>query len=96
MGTFKVVLDGFTGPGPGREFWNGPGRAVPKRAQTGRKYNKSLLNVDNLYLDCNSIIYDAYAKMKTDTITESIASNIIKNVISKFASWFKLFTLETI
>jgi 5'-3' exonuclease len=48
-----------------------------------KKYNKSSLNVDNLYLDCNSIIYDAYAKMKTDTITESIATTIIKNVILK-------------
>ena len=48
-----------------------------------KRYNKSCLNVDNLYLDCNSIIYDVYAKMKTDNLTESIASAIIKCVILK-------------
>jgi len=48
-----------------------------------KKYNKSALNVDNLYLDCNSIIYDAYAKMNTDNLTESIATTIIRNVILK-------------
>ena len=46
-----------------------------------KRYHKSSLNVDNLYLDCNSIIYDVYAKMKTDNLTESIASAIIKGVI---------------
>lgn len=48
-----------------------------------RKYNKQLLRVDNLYLDCNSIIYDAYSKMKFDTLTESVAISIIKAVIVK-------------
>ena len=48
-----------------------------------RKYNKQLLRVDNLYLDCNSIIYDAYSKMKFDTLTESVAVSIIKAVITK-------------
>ena len=48
-----------------------------------KRYHKSSLNVDNLYLDCNSIIYDAYAKMKIDELTESIVSSIIKAVILK-------------
>ena len=48
-----------------------------------RKYSKSLLTVDNLYLDCNSIIYDAYSKMKFDSLTESVAISIIKAVILK-------------
>ena len=48
-----------------------------------KRYNKSVLNVDNLYLDCNSIIYDIYAKMKTDDLTDSITNSIIKGVISK-------------
>ena len=48
-----------------------------------KRYNKSVLNVDNLYLDCNSIIYDIYAKMKTDDLTDSISNIIIKGVISK-------------
>jgi len=48
-----------------------------------RKYSKQRLPVDNLYLDCNSIIYDAYSKMKFDTLTESVAISIIKAVIAK-------------
>ena len=48
-----------------------------------KRYHKASLNVDNLYLDCNSIIYDAYAKMKIDELTESIVSSIIKAVILK-------------
>ena len=48
-----------------------------------KRYNKSCLNVDNLYLDCNSIIYDTYAKMKSDVLTDSISISIIKNVIAK-------------
>ena len=48
-----------------------------------KRYNKSVLNVDNLYLDCNSIIYDIYAKMKTDDLTDSISNSIIKGVIAK-------------
>jgi len=48
-----------------------------------KRYNKSVLNVDNLYLDCNSIIYDVYAKMNTDNLTDSIAASIIKGVIAK-------------
>jgi len=48
-----------------------------------RKYSKQRLPVDNLYLDCNSIIYDAYSKMKFDTLTESVVISIIKAVIAK-------------
>ena len=48
-----------------------------------RKYSKQLLQVDNLYLDCNSIIYDAYHKMTFDTLTETVAISIIKAVITK-------------
>ena len=32
-----------------------------------KKYVKDVLKVDNLYLDCNSIIYDTYSKMKKRT-----------------------------
>lgn len=48
-----------------------------------RKYIKKILKVDNLYLDCNSIIYDAYNKLDFDTLTESISKTIIQNVITK-------------
>ena len=57
-----------------------------------RKYKKELLNVDNLYLDCNSIIYDAYSKMKFDSLTESVAISIIKAVILKIEYYIQTIT----
>lgn len=55
-----------------------------------RKYFKDVLKVDNLYLDCNSIIYDCYIKMTFDTLTESVAISIIKNVISKIEYYISI------
>jgi 5'-3' exonuclease len=52
-----------------------------------KKYLKDSLKVDNLYLDCNSIIYDAYSKMtfdpKSKAMTETIGLTIIRQVIAK-------------
>jgi 5'-3' exoribonuclease 1 len=55
-----------------------------------RKYFKDVLKVDNLYLDCNSIIYDCYSKMTFDTLSESVAISIIKNVISKIEYYISI------
>jgi 5'-3' exoribonuclease 1 len=55
-----------------------------------RKYFKDVLKVDNLYLDCNSIIYDCYSKMTFDTLTETVAISIIKNVISKIEYYISI------
>ena len=54
-----------------------------------RRYNKSLLNVDNLYLDSNSIIYDVYSKMKFDSLTDSVTNSIIIAVIKKIEYYIK-------
>ena len=48
-----------------------------------KKYIKDVLKVDNLYLDCNSIIYDAYRKIELDKLTENIQESIITQVIFK-------------
>jgi 5'-3' exoribonuclease 1 len=48
-----------------------------------RKYIKDILKVDNLYLDCNSIIYDAYNKLDGDILRAEISKTIIQNVIAK-------------
>ena len=48
-----------------------------------KKYVKDVLKIDNLYLDCNSIIYDAYSKIEFDKLTESVAISIIKCVVTK-------------
>jgi len=55
-----------------------------------KKYVKDILKVDNLYLDCNSIIYDAYSKMEFDKLTESITISIIKSVISKIEEYINV------
>ena len=55
-----------------------------------KKYIKNCLNVDNLYLDCNSIIYDAYAKMNSEKITEDIARTIISRVITKIEEYITI------
>jgi 5'-3' exonuclease len=52
-----------------------------------KKYVKDILKVDNLYLDCNSIIYDAYSKMEFDKLTESVAISIIRRVIYKIEEY---------
>jgi 5'-3' exonuclease len=55
-----------------------------------RKYVKDVLKVDNLYLDCNSIIYDAYSKMDFDKLTENVAISIIKSVILKIEEYISI------
>lgn len=52
-----------------------------------KKYFKNVLNVDNLYLDCNSIIYDVYSKMEFDKLTESVSISIIRKVIFKIEEY---------
>lgn len=55
-----------------------------------KKYVENTLRVDNLYLDCNSIIYDAYAKINSEKITEEIASSIISRVIAKIEEYMSI------
>ena len=55
-----------------------------------KKYVKDVLKVDNLYLDCNSIIYDCYNKMTFEKLTESIAITIIRHVISKVEEYISI------
>jgi 5'-3' exoribonuclease 1 len=55
-----------------------------------KKYFKNVLKVDNLYLDCNSIIYDVYSKITFDKLTETIAISIIKQVISKIENYISI------
>ncbi len=55
-----------------------------------KKYISNVLKVDNLYLDCNSIIYDAYSKMEFDKLTNTIAISIINRVISKIEEYISI------
>jgi 5'-3' exonuclease len=55
-----------------------------------KKYLKNVLKVDNLYLDCNSIIYDSYSKMTFDKLTETIGISIIRQVIAKIEYYISI------
>ena len=55
-----------------------------------KEYIKNVLIVDNLYIDGNSIVYDAYNKMEFDKLTESVAVSIIKSVILKIEEYINI------
>lgn len=54
---------------------------VKNHASIIRKLSSNPIKVDNLYLDCNSIIYDAVYKLKlTDNMSEKIISEVILTI----------------
>jgi 5'-3' exonuclease len=55
-----------------------------------RKLSSNPIKVDNLYLDCNSIIYDAVYKMNVSVVTEDAANKIIYNVIHIIKDYMNL------
>ena len=63
---------------------------VKNHANIIKKYVKNVLKVDNLYLDCNSIIYDAYNKMVHDDTITDINVSIIKAVITKIEYYISI------
>lgn len=52
-----------------------------------KKFEKHSLNINNLFLDCNSIIYDTYHKLDCINLTEPIATSIINQVIIKIEEY---------
>jgi len=67
---------------------------VKNHSKIIKKYEKNVLKVDNLYLDCNSIIYDVYSKItfdpKSNGLTETIAITIIRQVIAKIEQYINI------
>ena len=55
-----------------------------------KKYVKDVLKVDNLYLDCNSIIYDAVYKMDTNVLTQDMTNTIISRVVQTIKDYISL------
>ena len=51
------------------------------------KFNTNDYNADNLYMDCNSIIYDVFHTIDFKNLSHSISLSIIKNVCSKIESY---------
>ena len=46
--------------------------------------------IHNLYLDCNSIVYDVYSKLMATELNESITLSIIKSVCAKIEYYIQL------
>jgi 5'-3' exonuclease len=57
-----------------------------------KKFNSTTIQINNLYLDCNSIIYDCVHKTDFTKITESDADVIIRSVCDKINEY--IFTLN--
>ena len=55
-----------------------------------RKLLKGQMPINNLYMDCNSIIYDAVRNIDFDALTESATRTIITKVVQKIEEYISL------
>lgn len=55
-----------------------------------RKLTANAIKVDNLYLDCNSIIYDAVYKLQTTQLNDNAYNEIITSVIHSIKEYIQL------
>jgi 5'-3' exonuclease len=55
-----------------------------------RKLLKGQMPINNLYMDCNSIIYDAVRNIDFDALTESATRTIITKVVQKIEEYITL------
>jgi 5'-3' exoribonuclease 1 len=55
-----------------------------------KRLTRNTIRINNLYLDCNSIIYDAVHNTDFSKLTESDVNTIIKSVIVKIDEYIHL------
>jgi 5'-3' exoribonuclease 1 len=55
-----------------------------------QKYIKEKIEINNLFLDCNSIVYDVVNTMKYEEITETLHNHIINHVIHKIENYINI------
>jgi 5'-3' exonuclease len=63
---------------------------VKNHANIIQKFNSTNININNLYLDCNSIIYDAVHNIDFTKLVESDIDTIIKAVCFKIDEYISL------
>ena len=56
---------------------------IKNHISTITKLSSNKIKIDNLYLDCNSLIYDAVYKMDSSISNENMTNEIISQVIQK-------------
>lgn len=55
-----------------------------------QKFITGKITVDNLYMDCNSIIYDSFYKLTNEEKEKNIPKTLIKNVINKINEYISI------
>ena len=60
-----------------------------------KKIDENTIKVNNLYLDCNSIIYDAVHNIDFTQLVESDINTIIRSVIAKIDEYIRLIKPDT-
>ena len=63
---------------------------VKNHARIIRKLSRNTIQINNLYLDCNSIIYDAVHTIDFSKLTDSDVNTIIRSVILKIDEYIHL------
>jgi len=68
---------------------------VKKHSSIIKKVRKNTIQVNNLYLDCNSIIYDAVHSIDFSKLDDTDVNTIIRDVIKKIDSYIELISPDT-
>ena len=68
---------------------------IKNHASIIKKIEKSKLNINNFYLDCNSIIYDCVHSTDFTKLTESDVDTIIRSVCNKIDEYIRLIKPDT-
>ena len=68
---------------------------VKTHRQIIKKLESTPIQINNLYLDCNSIIYDAVHNIDFTTLVDTDVNTIIKSVCSKIDEYILLLKPDT-
>ncbi len=58
-------------------------------------FNKKTISINNLYLDCNSIIYDSIGEIEKFTDNDNFENILINIICNKISSYIKLISPDT-